>query len=163
VPVTYICLPRRLQAPLHLPPLVEPGPTASRLGNWYATDLDEDHLIVLSEHSRLVVIVPFDPFENFRARLVARLADRVCQIQAPPQTLQRELDAFSPLRFATAPDRSLRTSLDAIRQAADHRRDNPQYPTLETVAQALCETPVRAKGFRTPVEIAAALLADAAG
>jgi hypothetical protein len=150
----YICCTARLEAGLGYPPLIRPEPTPSRLGIWYANDLDDRNAILLNVHSRLVVILPMAPHAVFADQALVAVRARVAQIPGPRAAVDLELDSMTTVAYTNTPHRSLRSYLEAIRGTATLiLSDHPRRP-LDEVARQLCDMPVRAKGFHTPWELA---------
>jgi hypothetical protein len=143
----------RLKQVGNLPPVE----STTRLGDWYGNILRigrRQHLLFISERSRLPVVIPIRQAKQLRTVL----PDAVCQMMAAvgvaAQDIAEEHSRMSELAFGRTRNRSLLGTLNDfafMAQCAGAKRTEPESP--EELMQFLAQTPILPLDGASPLEL----------
>ena len=131
--------------------------STTRLGDWYGNILQlgrRQHLLFISERSRLPVILPIADAK----RLGAVFPDAVCEVLAhvgiAAQDIADERSRMSEIAFGRTRNRSLLGTLNDfafMAQVGNARRPEPESP--EELMRFLAQTPILPLDGASPIEL----------
>jgi len=124
-------------------------PTTTLLGDWYATTLAIGHqrlILLISEHSRLPVILPARDVKHLADNFPAALARVLAGLGMASSVVEREVEATRAAVIAVTDNRSLLGTLNDFTSMLQWQlRDRPNLDLVQ-VALHLSRTPVRPLG-----------------
>jgi hypothetical protein len=139
------------------PVVSDPPPSSTVLGDWYAKPFGigpKRYIILISEKSRLAVLMPGRDVANLPRNFPQALAVQLKRLGVPQALIDRELEACADTIVATTSSKSLLGTLNDfvfMAQARDRRRDDFD---LEEEAFSLSHTPVHVLEFTFPAQVA---------
>jgi hypothetical protein len=136
---------------------LSPVESTTRLGDWYGNVLRigrRQHLLFISERSRLPVVIPIRQAKQLRIVL----PDAVCQMMAAvgvaAKDIAEECSRMSELAFGCTQNRSLLGTLNDfafMAQCAGAKRTEPESP--EELMQFLAQTPILPLDGARPIDL----------
>ena len=148
---------QKLLARLKRPEAPADAPSTTRLGDWYGNILQigrRQHLLFISERSRLPVVVPIREAK----RLEAVFPDAVCNVLAAvgiaAKHIADERSKMSELSFGRTNNRSLLGTLNDFAFMAQHANVNRAEPeSPEDLVRFLAQTPILPLNGSSPIEL----------
>ena len=130
------------------PEIVEPGPSDTALGSWYATALHWKPQVALlvSERTLLPVLVPLAPATTLARRFTAQLALVLKEHGVPSEFIAQEVWRMDKVQYAKTANRSVVGILNEfVRQAefwlAAYAYEKGDDDDLLAISAKLAETP----------------------
>lgn len=157
-----LSLPDNLDAPETLSP-------TPMLGDWYATILftrPSQLILAVSEKSRLCLLLPARELNMLAPRFCMEAAELLRRIGASEEEVEREMQAMSPLNFASTKvrmdtgmsvNRSVLGSMNDFTRMVKFSLQRREWP-LRDLSEQMCETPCGPLQMRSPKEVARDLL-----
>lgn len=141
------------------PPVDDPPPSTTALGDWYARPLNIGHqrlVLLMSERSRLPVLMPARDLKRLPETFSKALAAVLIELDVPATHLVPELDAAADVVVAKTNSRSHLGSLNEFAQMLMWRRE----PLVDLLGESveLSRTPVGPLGPGWPDEVTLRLL-----
>ena len=139
-------------------PAIEP---TTRLGDWYGNILRigaRQHLLFISERSRLPVIVPLRDSKRLSTVFPEALCDRLAVVGVPAAYVAEERARMSEIMFGRTRNRSLLGTLNDfafMAQVGNARRPEPESP--EELLRFLSQTPILPLDGASPIELTRAM------
>lgn len=152
----------KLRKKLRLPKLEEEAPASTTgLGDWFGNPVSTRHarvILLVSERSRLAVLVHARQLDRFERRFADAVADLLLDIGVPAESVAREREAMNDLVYARTNSRSvLGTMNDYTFALRIHLEEEPEK-TLHEIALILSTTPVGPLGYDSPEKVVTTLL-----
>ena len=152
---------QKLLARIGAQPVTEP--TTTLLGDWYATPLSigqQRYILLISEHSRLPVIMPARDVKHLATNFPAALARVLAGLGIPTAAVEREVAATREAVIAKTESRSLLGTLNDFSFMLQWQLSGHPSVDLVQAALELSQTPVRPLGrLGFPDRVTRALLA----
>ena len=143
------------------PPIADPPASTTALGDWYAQPLaigHQRHVLLVSERSRLPVLMPGRDVRHLAAHFPAALVRVLEGLGAPEEVIARELAEAGEIVIAKTASRSLLGTLNDFSHMLKWQlHDNPD-PDLTIEAVCLSDTPVGPLGPGWPDKVTFRLL-----
>jgi len=143
------------------PPTTVSTPSTTILGDWFAHLVFVGHqryVLLVSEHSRLPVIMPGRDLKNLARNFPGALAEVFQALGVPGAVMEREVEASAEAVIAVTNSRShLGTLNDFSLALRYHLWDEPDAELVE-VALWLSRTPVGPLGYDAPDRVTRRLL-----
>ncbi len=131
------------------------------LGDWTGGVFYVGHqryVLLISEHSRLPVLMPGRDLKNLARNFPGALAEVLLAIGIPVAACEQEVEAVSQSVITTTNSRSLLGTINDFTFMVSHRlRDHPEMDLTEA-ALWLSQTPVGPLGYEHPDDVARRLL-----
>jgi hypothetical protein len=130
--------------------------STTRLGDWYGNILrvgTRQHLLFISERSRLPVIVPIRKARYLSAVFPEALCDRLAVVGVPTEDIAEERARMSEIVFGRTRNRSLLGTMNDfafMAQSVDRLRA-PETP--EELMRFLAETPILPLHGARPIDL----------
>jgi hypothetical protein len=143
------------------PPTTVAGPSTTILGDWYAQPVFVGHqryVLLVSEHSRLPVIMPGRDLKNLARNFPGALAEVLQALGVPGALMEREVEASAEAVIAVTNSRSHLGTLNDFSQTLRYHLWGEPHADLVEVALWLSRTPVGPLGPRMPDQVTRALL-----
>jgi hypothetical protein len=143
------------------PPVADPPASTTALGGWYAQPLAigrQRYVLLVSEHSRLPVMMPGRDVRHLADNFPAALAQVLAALGVPAAVVGRELDAAGEIVIARTDSRSLLGTLNDFSHMLKWQLWDEPAPDLTVEAVRLSRTPVGPLGPGFPDEVALRLL-----
>jgi hypothetical protein len=143
----------RLNQPGDLPAI----DSTTRLGDWYGNILRigaRQHLLFISERSRLPVIVPLRESNRLSTVFPEAVCDRLAVVGVPAAHIAEERARMSEMVFGRTRNRSLLGTMNDFAfmgQSVDRSRAVPE--TLEELMSFLAETPILPLKGARPIDL----------
>jgi hypothetical protein len=143
----------RLNQPGDLPAI----DSTTRLGDWYGNILRigaRQHLLFISERSRLPVIVPLRESNRLSTVFPEAVCDRLAVVGVPAAHIAEERARMSEMVFGRTRNRSLLGTMNDfafMAQSVDRSRAVPE--TLEELMSFLAETPILPLKGARPIDL----------
>lgn len=156
---------RQLLARLNHVDDVPPAESTTRLGDWYGNILRlgrRQHLLFISERSRLPVIIPIREAK----RLAAVFPDAMCEVLAAvgisASDIADERFRMSEIAFGRTRNRSLLGTLNDFAFMAQHgNRTRAEPESREELIRFLSRTPILPLGGARPIDLTRAAFESA--
>jgi hypothetical protein len=128
------------------PPVEDPPPSTTALGDWYAQPLGigrQRFILLISEHSRLPVLMPALDAKNLPRNLPEALWIVLLAIGVPQSAVEHEIEQMDDVVIAKTNSRSHLGTLNDFSNMLWHTL--PQHPEMSLIDHALwlADTPVR--------------------
>jgi hypothetical protein len=141
------------------PPVDDPPPSTTALGDWYARPLNIGHqrlVLLISERSRLPLLMQARELKRLPQTFPKALAAVLIELGVPATNLIPELDAAADVVVAKTNSRSHLGSLNEFAQMLTWQRE----PLVDLVGESveLSRTPVGPLGPGWPDEVTLRLL-----
>ena len=139
-------------------PVVE---STTRLGDWYGNILRigrRQHLLFISERSRLPVVVPITDSKRLGTVLPNAVCERLAIVGVASTDIADERARMSDLAFGRTRNRSLLGTMNDfafMAQSVDARPSEPESP--EELMQFLSQTPILPLDGASPIELTRAV------
>jgi hypothetical protein len=123
----------------------EPPASQNALGDWYANILftrSGHYLLLLSERSRLPVLLSARNLSSFESRFLQTLPEILGEIGVPSHQIDRELTSMQPIYYGKTADRSVLGTLNDFGFLAKHwlsPGDLSLYEVNLRLARAPCQ------------------------
>jgi hypothetical protein len=154
----------RLRKALHVPAEEDPPVSMTALGDWCGQPVATRYarmILLVSERSRLPVLVAARRLDSFEARFRRALEDLLRDIGIPAEAIRRELAEMQELVYARTNNRSvLGTMNDYTGFLLGALAEEPEK-SLHELAVDLSELRAGPLGYEQPREVARALLSAA--
>ena len=131
---------RRIKAPIE-----DGSPTGSNLGDWHARSVfsKPKHLVLCTnERSLLSVVIPLAPSSELIERFRLAAVNRIRQIPAPPEILEKECSALVEVRIGKSTNRSVISTMNQLVHGIQSWLAYPHPDNLEHLGLTLCDTPM---------------------
>jgi hypothetical protein len=131
--------------------------STTRLGDWYGNILRigrRQHLLLISERSRLPVVIPIREMKRLGAVFPDAVCERLSIVGVVAADIADERMRMSELAFGRTRNRSLLGTLNDfvfMAQLGDARRTEPESP--EELMRFLSETPILPLDGASPIEL----------
>ena len=131
--------------------------STTRLGDWYGNILRigrRQHLLLISERSRLPVVVPIRDAKRLRTVFPEAVCERLANVGVAAADITDERARMSEIAFGGTRNRSLLGTLNDYAftaQSVDARRTEPESP--EELMQFLSQTPILPLDGASPIEL----------
>lgn len=143
------------------PPTAVTKPSTTVLGDWFAQPVSVGHkryVLLVSEHSRLPVLMPARDVKNLARNFPEALAQVLHALGVPSAVAEREVEATREAVVAVTNSRSVLGTLNDFSHALSyHLWDKPDANLVE-IALLLSRTPVSPLGFDAPDRVTRRLL-----
>lgn len=127
------------------PPTDNPGPSTTRLGDWYANLIavgSQRFVLAVSEHGRLPILLRGRDLKHLAAHLPIALGDVLQALGVPRDRIAAELDQMKEFAIAATANRSLVASMNDYGQSIKWQlRDKPSVDALQQ-SLSLARTPI---------------------
>ena len=143
------------------PPTEVSEPSTTILGDWFAQLVFVGHqryVLLVSEHSRLPVIMPGRDLKNLARNFPGALAEVLQALGIPGAVMEREVEASGEAVIAVTNSRSHLGTLNDFSQTLRYRLSGEPDADLVEVALWLAETPVGPLGGDSPDRVTRRLL-----
>lgn len=136
-------------------------PSTTILGDWTGNIFyvgRKRYVLLISEHSRLPVLMPGRDLKNLGCNFPGALAEVLLALDIPLAAIEREVDAAIECVIATTNSRSLLGTINDYTFMVSFRlRDHPEMD-LAQAALFLSDTPVGPLGYDRPGRVARRML-----
>ncbi len=142
-------------------PTAATEPSTTLLGDWYGQLVFVGHqryVLLVSERSRLPVIMPGRDLKNLARNFPGALAEVLQALGVPRAAMRREVEASSEGVIAVTNSRSHLGTLNEFSQALRYRLWEEPDAELVEIALWLAETPVGPLGGESPDRLTPRLL-----
>jgi hypothetical protein len=159
--VTIRCTRKLLQR--ICPPSPVSAPSRTLLGDWYAGPVADGHqrfVLLISEHSRLPVILPGRDVKHLAQHFPDALARVLRALEIPSAAAKREVEATREAVIATTNSRSLLGTLSDFAFLLKWELRNESAVDLVEAALRLSSTPVAPLGPGFPDRVTRQLLGE---
>ena len=137
------------------------APSTTVLGDWFAQPVSQGHqrfVLLISEHSRLPVLMPGRDLKNLGRNFPDALAQMLQALGVPSAAVTTEVEASREAVIAVTNNRSLLGTLnDFSHMLSYHMSYHPEASLLDA-ALWLSRTPVAPLGSRMPDQVTRDLL-----
>lgn len=143
------------------PPVAMSTPSTTILGDWFAQLVFVGHqryVLLVSEHSRLPVIMPGRDLKNLARNFPGALAEVLQALGVPGPVMEREVDASGEAVVAVTNSRSHLGTLNDFSQTLRYHLSDEPHTDLAEVALWLSRTPVGPLGYDAPDRVTRRLL-----
>lgn len=143
------------------PPAAVAAPCTTVLGDWFAQLVFVGHqryVLLVSEHSRLPVIMPGRDLKNLARNFPGALAQVLHGLGVSGAVVEREVEATREAAIAMTNSRSLLGTLNDFSQALRYRLWDEADADLVEVALWLSRTPVGPLSYDAPDRVTRRLL-----
>lgn len=133
------------------PPSADPPVSTTVLGDWYAKPFgvaQKRFILLISEKSRLAVLMPGRDAAHFPHRFPEALACQLERLGVPPELIAREIAECSEVVVAPTASKSLLGTLNDYAAMAKHRLAQQDEVDLEAEAYSLSHTPLSPLEYR---------------
>jgi len=162
--ITLRCT-ERLRKGLHVPAAEDPPVSTTVLGDWFGQPVLTRYvrmILLVSERSRLPVLVPARQLDSFEKRFRRALGDLLRDIGIPAEAIRRELAEMQELVYARTNSRSvLGTMNDYTGFLLGALAEEPEK-SLRELAVELSKLRAGPLGYARPCEVVRSLLDAAA-
>jgi hypothetical protein len=131
---------RRIKAPIE-----DGSPSGSNLGDWHARAVftKPKHLVLCTnERSLLSVVIPLAPSSDLIERFRLAAVNRIRQIPAPSEILEKECSAFDEVHIGKTTNRSVISTMNQQVYRIQSYLAYPHPDDLEHLGFTLCDTPM---------------------
>jgi hypothetical protein len=138
--------------------------STTRLGDWYGNILQigrRQHLLFISERSRLPVVIPIREAKHLEAVLPDAVLNVLAVVGIGAEDIADERSRMSEISFGRTNNRSLLGTLNDFAFMAQHgnaNRDEPESP--EELTRFLAQTPILPLKGASPIDLTRALFKD---
>lgn len=143
------------------PPSMVTTPSTTVLGDWFAHLVfvgRQRYVLLVSEHSRLPVMMPGRDLRNLTRNFPDALAQVLHALRIPEAAVAREVEATRDAVIAPTNSRSLLGTINDFSQALRYRLSDELDADLLEVALWLSRTPVGPLGGDAPDRVTRRLL-----
>lgn len=137
--------------------------STTRLGDWYGNVLQlgrRQHLLFISERSRLAVILPIRDLRRVRVVLPGAVGQMLAVVGVAAADIDEERARMSKVTFGPTRDRSLLGTMTDYTLMAKHvDTQRAERETPEELMRFLAQTPILPLGGASPVELTLAAFA----
>jgi hypothetical protein len=136
-------------------------PSTTRLGDWYGNLLRigrRQHLIFISEHSRLPVVIPIREAKQLEAIFPDAVSAVLASVGIADECIAQERSRMSEIAFGPTMNRSLLGTLNDfafMAQQGNVNRAEPESP--EELVRFLAQTPIFPLDGASPIELTRAV------
>ena len=130
---------RRIKAPID-----DRSSSDSKLGDWHARAVfvKPKHLVLCAnERSLLAVVIPLAPVSELLERFRLAAVNRIRQIPASSDILEKECSALHDVQFGKTSNRSMISTLNQMVYEMESLLHYPHPDDLEHLALTLCDRP----------------------
>lgn len=160
--VTLRCT-KKLRQRLGARTFEERGPSTTVLGDWCGDTLFTRHarlVVLVSEKSRLAVLLRARDFPTFEARFRAAVIETLRLLHVSGEAIRREAEAMEEVVFAPTNNRSVLGTIHDHHRLLRGQFEVPPARTLMEYAALLNRTPCGPLQYAYPSEITQLLLSD---
>ena len=131
--------------------------SSTRLGDWYGTILQigrRQHLLLISERSRLPVVIPIREAKRLEAVFSSAACDVFAAVGIGAKDIADERSRMSEISFGRTHNRSLLGTLNDfafMAQQGNANRSEPESP--EELMRFLAQTPILPLNGASPIEL----------
>ena len=139
------------------PPVIDPPPSTTVLGDWYAKPFDvaKRHLVLLvSEKSRMAVLMPGEDVAAVPLSFPDVLASQLERLGVPQDAIDREIAAAREIIIAGTANKSLLDTLNDYVAMTKHRFRDLSDVDLDAESLSLSDTPPSPLGHRFASDVA---------
>jgi len=132
-------------------PVTEPPASTTVLGDWYAKPFGVDKkrfILLISEKSRLAVLMPGRDVAHFPQRLPETLERQLTRLGVPPKAVAREIKECGDVVLAATASKSLLGTLNDYAAMAKQRFTGQVEVDLDDEAFWLSHTPLSPLNYR---------------
>ena len=158
--VTLRCT-EKLRKRLRLPKLGDAPASTTALGDWFGNPVSTRHarvILLVSEKSRLAVLVAARHLDRFEDRFREALYDLLLSLDVPAEAAARERDAMSDFCYAKTNSRSVLGTMNDYTFPLRILLEEEPERTLQEIALHLSETPLGPFGYKRPKDLVRSLL-----
>jgi hypothetical protein len=142
-------------------PTIASQPSTTILGDWTGGIFHVGHqryVLLVSEHSRLPVLMPGRDLRNLPRNFPGALAEVLFGLRVPTTAIEREVEASSLATITTTNNRSLLGTINDFSFLVSHQlREHPETDLVDA-ALWLSRTPVGPLRHERPRDVACRLL-----
>jgi hypothetical protein len=139
------------------PPLDDPPPSTTLLGDWYAKPFaiaQRRYVVLASAATRIAVLMPGRDLHNLTRNFSEALAVQLARLGVPTDAAERELEASREAVLAVTADRSMLGTLNDYASMTRFQFAAGREADLEAQALSLSHTPLAPLGFAFPADVA---------
>ena len=143
--VVFRCT-RKVLIRLRVEPAAEPPPSTGRLGDWYIGLVfirRRPVLLLVSEQTRLPVLVSASPPRLLPARFKIALSHVLVDLAIDPERIAQELRAVDKIIIATTQNRSLLGTINDFTLAIKLAVEDGSVVSFHALSLWLADTPIR--------------------
>jgi hypothetical protein len=158
--VVILRLTRKLLSRVGLPTAMT-TPSTTVLGDWFAQLIfvgHERYVLLISEHSRLPVVMPGRDLKNLARNFPEALAEVLHGLGIPGVVAEREVEATHEAVIAVTNSRSVLGTLNDFSRALNYHLGDEPDADLAEIALLLSRTPVGPLGYDTPGRVTRRML-----
>ena len=135
--------------------LIEPGPSDTLLGDWYANvHEDEPPLILLmSERTLLPIVIAAYPIDQIVVNLSEQLAFVLHHLGVDREHLMRELHLMTQFEIGKSVNRRVTRLMSDSMYHLGHALYDRKFKSLQQVSSYLGNFPLKALEYRKPGEV----------
>ena len=136
-------------------------PSTTVIGDWFAQPVsvgNKRFVLLVSEHSRLPVLMPARDLRNLARNFPEALAQVLHALGVPPAAVQKEVEATHEAVVAVTNNRSLLGTLNDFSHLVSYQMSHEPDGSLLDAALWLSRTPVAPLGSRMPDQVTRHLL-----
>jgi len=152
----------KLRKKLRLPTLSEDAPpSTAALGDWFGHPVSTRHsrvILLVSERSRLAVLVHARQLDRFERRFADATADLLLDLGAPAEAVADEREAMNDVVYARTNSRSVLGTMNDYTFALRIYLEEEPEKTLHEIALMLSVTPIGPLGYDSPDRVVRGLL-----
>jgi len=141
-------------------PVVDPPPSTTVLGDWYAKPFgvaQRRFVLLISERSRLAVVMPGREIAKLPQRFPEAMGLQLALLGVPQDAYEREMAACGEVIVAKTASKSLLGTLNDYTYMVHHRLSTRLDDDLEAAAFSLSHTPLSPLGYKYASEVALGL------
>jgi len=158
---------KKLLTRLRVRPDLEPPPSTTKLGDWYADTLNlgsERLVLCVSELTLLPVVVPAaGAATDLNAKLARGLRETLESLGAPTSAIDTEVNQLLEVTIAKTASRVVLGTMNDFQFMGRHLRNQHRTASLLDLGLQLAETPCSPIGYDAPGDAALAALAGHPG
>lgn len=143
--VVFRCT-RKVLTRMRMEPIAEPLRSTGRLGDWYIGLVfvrRRPLLLLVSEQTRLPVLVPASPTRLLSARFKIALSQILADLTIDPERIAQELRALDSVVIAATQSRSLLGTINDFTLAIKLAVEDGSVASFHALSLWLAETPIR--------------------
>jgi hypothetical protein len=141
-------------------PVVDPPPSTTVLGDWYAKPFgvaQRRFVLLISEKSRLAVVMPGRDVATLPKRFPEAMGMQLALLGVPQAAYEREMEECRDVVLAKTASKSLLGTLNDYAYMVHHRLSTKSDDDLDAAAFSLSHTPLSPLGYKYASEVALSL------
>jgi len=141
--------------------VIEPGPSDTLLGDWYANmhEAEPPLVLLMSERTLLPIVIAANPINEIVINLCEQLAFVLHDLGVDHEHIMRELQLMTRCEVGKTVNRRVTRLMSDSMYHLGHARDDRKLKSLAQVSSYLATFPLKALAFRTAGEVTRDLFA----